>query len=129
MEKLRILTIDDEPTQTLLLELALRRAGYEVFSTNYGKEGLPMAVKLQPDLIIVDLMMPEISGWDVIVLLKENSATNKIPIFICSGYLTEEYISRAMRIGVAECLYKSTPLITLIDRINNLRLGIYEEDE
>ncbi|MEA1887930.1 MAG: response regulator, partial [Bacteroidota bacterium] len=75
-----ILIIDDSNTNLLLLESLFKRNGYKVFSAVNGKKGLKLMEKNIPDLIFLDLKMPEIDGFEFITLLKQNKEWTDIPV-------------------------------------------------
>ena len=80
----RILLIEDDPDISRLLEHRLRRAGYEVRSAVSGEKGVDLATVWRPDVIILDLILPGISGWEVMRLLRTGEATRDIPVVISS---------------------------------------------
>ena len=92
-----ILVIDDCSDNQLLLKLLLELQGYSLTSAYSGKEGLAEVKKKVPDLIILDLMMPELSGLDVLAALKSNDTFARIPILLCTAhrYLSPEELSQA----------------------------------
>jgi CheY-like chemotaxis protein len=89
-----ILCVDDEPTQLMLLRLALIRAGYRVLEAPNGQKGVELAVENKPSLIIMDLMMPVMDGATAIWHLKQNEATKSIPILVLSAYTKGDQAKR-----------------------------------
>ena len=85
MNPKRILIIDDEPDLVDLLKLRLERAGYEVRAAYDGKSGLALAVTLKPDLILLDVILPEMSGYSAILELKSLAETKPIPIIVMTA--------------------------------------------
>lgn len=114
-----ILCVDDEPTQLMLLRLALTRAGHEVLEASNGQEGIEMAVEHQPALIIMDLMMPGIDGATAITKIKQNNVTKSIPILVLSAYVKGDQAKRAIEAGAEELISKSLILTDLIDKVNS----------
>ena len=114
-----ILCVDDEPTQLMLLRLALTRAGYEVLEASDGQKGVEMAVHHQPALIIMDLMMPNMDGATAIWHIKQNATTKHIPIILLSAYIKGDQAKRAMDAGAAELVSKSLILTELIDKVKS----------
>jgi CheY-like chemotaxis protein len=112
-----ILCVDDEPTQLMLLRLALTRAGYDVLEASDGEMGVEMAVKHQPKLIIMDLMMPKMDGATAIWHIKQNEATRNIPIILLSAYIKGDQAKRAMDAGAEELISKSLILTELVDKV------------
>jgi PAS domain S-box-containing protein len=84
-EPLRVLAIDDEKATLELLEGLLRPEGCKMLLASGGREGIALAIERLPDVIILDLMMPEVTGFDVVRELRENAATREIPIIIFSA--------------------------------------------
>ncbi|HTL70503.1 MAG TPA: response regulator [Candidatus Eisenbacteria bacterium] len=82
---MRVLVVDDDPDNVLILSIALRREGYEVVSTTNGLEALDLAKKAAPDLVILDILMPGHDGIEVGMLLKNDIATSQIPIIFLTA--------------------------------------------
>lgn len=112
-----ILCVDDEPTQLMLLRLALVRAGYRVIEAINGQKGIELAIEQKPALIIMDLMMPVMDGSTAIWHLKQNEATHHIPILVLSAYTKGDQAKRALEVGAAELVSKSLILTELIDKV------------
>jgi CheY-like chemotaxis protein len=114
-----ILCVDDEPTQLMLLRLALTRAGYQVLEASDGQKGIEMAVEHKPALVIMDLMMPVMDGATAITHIKQNPATKHIPILVLSAYTRGDQAKRALDAGAAELVSKSLILTELIDKVKS----------
>jgi CheY-like chemotaxis protein len=86
-----ILVIDDNPEDLKLIESILHSEGYDVLDALDGASGVAKAIKEHPDLIVLDLLMPGMSGFDVVKALQDYPDARKIPIIICTvKELTEE---------------------------------------
>lgn len=81
----KIVYIEDDVEMTYLMKMILERKGYEIISTNNGVDGYDLVIEENPDLILLDLMMPDIDGWDVYHQLKSNDFTQSIPVVIISA--------------------------------------------
>jgi two-component system, OmpR family, response regulator VicR len=81
----RILCIEDEPDMIVLMRLILARHGYDFDSAAGGEEGLRKVRENHPDLILLDLMMPDIDGWEVYQQLKADEKTRHIPVIIVTA--------------------------------------------
>lgn len=81
----RILCVDDEPEMVELLRLVLGRQGYEVVGAYSGREALEKLEREPVDLILLDLMMPEMDGWEVVRRLRANEATASIPVIVVTA--------------------------------------------
>lgn len=114
-----ILCVDDEPTQLMLLRLALTRAGFRVLEADSGQKGLDMAAEHQPALIIMDLMMPGMDGATAIGHLKHNMLTQPIPVLVLSAYIKGDQAKRALEAGAAELVSKSLILTDLIEKVKS----------
>lgn len=112
-----ILCVDDEPTQLMLLRLALTRAGYNVLEAPDGEHGIELAIKHQPALIIMDLMMPTMDGSTAIRQLKGNPATKHIPVLVLSAYTKGDQAQKALSAGAEELVSKSLILTELIEKV------------
>jgi CheY-like chemotaxis protein len=84
-QKQTILIMDDDLALQTVLEIALREAGYEVILANDGQEGIEKLKTLSPDLVISDIMMPQMDGVETFQHIKEQLQDNGIPIFIMTA--------------------------------------------
>ena len=89
MPKPRILIVDDEPDVIELLEFNLRQAGYDVTSAEDGAAGLKKAREIAPDLIVLDLMLPEMDGTEVCKQLRREPTTARTPIVMLTAKAAE----------------------------------------
>ncbi len=80
-----ILCIEDEQEMIDLIRLILSRRGFEILGANGGKEGLEMIRKTHPDLVLLDLMMPEMDGWEVYQQMKADETTRDIPVIVVTA--------------------------------------------
>lgn len=80
-----ILIVEDTPSEMELISHYLREGGYIVISAETAKEALNKAIEQQPDIILTDVVMPGMSGFELCRSLKKNPATEKVPIVICSS--------------------------------------------
>ena len=81
----KILVIDDEQNLRRLTQVNLEANKYEVITATTGTEGLKLAEQMHPDLVLLDIRMPDMSGWDVLMALKMNRKLKKIPVVIMSA--------------------------------------------
>ena len=98
--KKRIICIEDEPETTNLVQLILSREGYEVLGADGGEEGLAMVREQLPDLVLLDLMMPDMDGWQVYQLLKEDERTRDIPVIVVTAKV--QSIDKVLGLQVAK---------------------------
>ncbi len=85
MSSILVVSIEDEPDMIDLIRLILRRRGYDVIGANGGRDGLATVRERQPQLVLLDLMMPDLNGWDVYQQLKADPATGHIPVIIVTA--------------------------------------------
>ncbi len=103
----RILIIDDQPESVRLLEQLLNQDGtYRVFSAHDGKEGISMVARRHPDLIILDLRMPEMDGFAVLAELRSNPETASVPVMVVTGELNLNADEQAQLANI-HVLYKT----------------------
>ncbi len=97
--KATILVIDDEPAVTEIIDAFLSNAGYEVITENDAARGLLKAKKLTPDVIFLDIMMPEINGYDICNELKHDPNTENIPVIFLTGRDRADDMGRSFKSG------------------------------
>lgn len=105
-EKKKVLLIEDEKALCQIYRLNLELAGFEVEEAHDGKVGLVYALNHQPDLIILDLMLPQINGLDLLKIIKEKETTQNIPVFVLTN-LSGEEIEEAQKLGACGCFLKA----------------------
>lgn len=95
----KILVIEDEPIIQKLVKANLTASGYQVLAATDGEEGLRLAGLERPNLILLDLRLPGMSGWDVLMALKTNQRLRRIPVIIMTATVpdSEEYKFPSMR--------------------------------
>ena len=113
----KLLVIDDDSAVTDLLSLLLKSNGFEVTATNNSTEGLSMIRDISPDVVILDLMMPEMDGWQICKAVREFS---QVPIIILSALNDPSMIASVLDAGADDYLTKPTPSRVLIAHINRL---------
>jgi len=117
--KKRILAVDDEEHMTNLIRLHLRKAGYDVDVAMNGTEALAQVGVARPDLIVLDIMMPIVDGWEVLKRLRADPATASIPVIMLTSRSQDSDISRGWQEGVDSYLTKPfnpLELVTLVER-------------
>ena len=102
-EKTRVMIIEDDPDMIDLLSIILRRGGFVPVAALGGKEGLRILHEGGADLILLDLMMDDISGWQVLELVKEEKSLRNIPVLIVSArHYLEDPVNTAAHEGLFE---------------------------
>jgi DNA-binding response OmpR family regulator len=95
----KILVIDDEPEITDIIETFLENAGYEVKSENSSVIGIERAKTFLPDLVLLDIMMPFMDGYEVCMELKKNEETSKIPVIFLTGKDARSDEGKSFKVG------------------------------
>lgn len=85
MKKPVVLVAEDDPSVRMTIEFVLQDEGFEVVLAEDGEQALRLARKVEPDVILLDQMMPKLDGRDVLTALRESEATRDIPVFVLSG--------------------------------------------
>lgn len=114
---MKILVIDDDPAMTELLSTLLRTIPAHVIAVNSGQEGVEQTENQKPDIVILDLMMPEMDGWQVCKRIREFSS---VPILILSALDHPGMVATALDAGADDYLIKPVSSSMLITRINAL---------
>jgi DNA-binding response OmpR family regulator len=122
----QILIIDDDNAITELLKLLLEREKFEVVTINNGMEGIAAAKKHQPSVIILDLMMPEVDGWEVCRVIRSFS---QVPIILLSAINSPGMVTKALEAGADEFLIKPAPMGTLVAHLRRLTRRARAETE
>jgi CheY-like chemotaxis protein len=118
--KKRVLVCDDDPVILRLLEVNLELEGFDVLTGNNGEEGVEIAKREHPDLVILDIMMPRMDGYEACRLIKENEDTRHIPVVFLSAKAQASDIERGKSYGVAEYLTKPFDPTDLTDLVFKL---------
>jgi two-component system alkaline phosphatase synthesis response regulator PhoP len=116
----RILIADDDQRNCELLEAYLAPEGYEIEVAHSGQQTLDAVAKNPPDLILLDIMMPRMSGYEVSQRLKEDPQTNDIPIVMVTALAEMGDIERAVRAGADDFLTKPVNKFELTTRVRSL---------
>jgi len=115
---MRILIIDDSPDALALAKARLGKEGFELVCADGGKAGLAMAAREQPDLVLLDLDMPDISGFDVCRALKADEALCMIPVIFLSGSGGPEDKVKGLNLGAVDYVTKPFDAFELRARVN-----------
>jgi DNA-binding response OmpR family regulator len=121
MEKKRILCIEDETEMIDLARLVLERAGFEVLAAVGGSAGLEIVWREKPDLVLLDLMMPDIDGWEVYRQIKADASSAQIPVIVVTA--KAQSIDKVLGLQVAKVddyITKPFGPQKLLDSINRI---------
>lgn len=117
---MKILVVEDHPGCRDLLSFFLRNMGYESVEVENGREAIPSAAGIQPDLILMDLSLPDINGIEVTALLKKNVETAHIPVVILSALPASLWGTKAAMAGASDYLTKPASALQLRQSIEKL---------
>jgi two-component system, OmpR family, response regulator VicR len=118
---LKVLYIEDDSEMITLVSLILNRRGYEVTGATGGREGLDLVHQSHPDLILLDLMMPDLDGWDVYHQIKSSENSRDIPVIVITA--KAQPIDRVLGLHIAKVddyiskPFRPAELLESIDRI------------
>ena len=103
----RILIVEDEPTLQKTLSVALEQAGYEIKGALDGEIGLKLAKEMKPDLILLDLILPKMDGFEVLEEIKKDEGIKDIPVIILTNLESSQDIEKALVLGAKTYLVKA----------------------
>jgi CheY-like chemotaxis protein len=116
----RVLLVEDDDQSRNALQTILRDEGFDVAVASDGDEGLSLVSSFQPDVIVLDLVLPRMNGFDAASVLKSDSATATIPLLAVTASWLGSESSRLRAIGFAGALRKPFPATALIDELKKL---------
>ena len=102
----KILVVDDEPPIVRLMEFILARHGHQMLTAVNGEQALEMVREHKPDLVLLDIMMPRVDGYEVARILRADPQYARMPIIMLSAKAQEEDIQRGLEVGVDEYITK-----------------------
>ncbi|HUV37641.1 MAG TPA: response regulator [Patescibacteria group bacterium] len=120
MNKGKILVVDDEVNITQILEFSIGSEGYEVITAQNGEDAVDKARREQPDLIILDIMMPKIDGYEACRILKANPLTKNIPVVLLTAKGRDIDKRLGYEVGATDYIIKPFSPNKLVDRIHQL---------
>lgn len=112
-----ILVVDDIPTNVMLVDAILKKEGYSLITADNGAKALRIAQEQHPNIILLDIMMPEMDGYEVLQRLKSNPDTNDIPVIIMSALSDMPSIVKGYQLGATEYVTKPFQREELVKRI------------
>jgi DNA-binding response OmpR family regulator len=115
-----VLVVDDDPVILKLLEVNFEMEGFQVVRAADGAEGLERAREVLPDIVVLDVMMPRMTGYEVAKALREDAGTAHIPIIFVTARAQSSDVERGMELGVDDYVTKPFDPLDLIARVNTL---------
>lgn len=104
----KILIVEDDPTLLEMYSLKLQEEGFAFFTAPDGDEGLEIALKEKPDVILLDIMMPKMDGFAVLVELKKNEETKNIPVLMLSNLGQKNDVTKGKELGAEDYIVKAS---------------------
>jgi DNA-binding response OmpR family regulator len=118
--EINILVVDDSTTNIVLLEAILDEKGYKIYTALNAKEAYSIIAKHHPDLILLDLLMPKISGFDFLKEIKKKKDTRDTPVIIVSALTDDENIDKIMNMGATDFVKKPIDLQYLVNKVESV---------
>ena len=116
---IQVLIAEDDTSLMEIMSMQLAKHGFEVHSANNGKKATEMLKTVTPDIILLDLLMPEMDGFEVLKYMQDNDI--KVPTVVLTNLGQEENCEKSRELGAVDCCVKSdTPLTTLVEKINRI---------
>lgn len=103
----KIIIAEDEPILIEMYKLYFERAGYEVLKADNGRECIDFVKKEKPDIILLDILMPKLDGWEVLKQLKTDPETKQIPILVFSNLGQTQEVQKGLDLGADDYVVKS----------------------
>jgi two-component system phosphate regulon response regulator PhoB len=116
----KIVIVEDHPAVRRVLTLSLQQRGYEILEANTGGSGIVLTSDENPDLVLLDLSLPDFSGLEIAKRIKQNPGTAKIPLVGLSGCTQRELAVKSLEVGMAAYLAKPADTQDLVNVIENL---------
>jgi DNA-binding response OmpR family regulator len=127
-EQYKILVIDDSPDNVYYLQSRLQHENFQVLTAFSGKDGIEKARSESPDLILLDIMMPEMDGFEVCKVLTNYENTSLIPIILVTAKVDAKDVEEGLKVGAFDYIKKPFDKVELIARINSaIRFSEYQK--
>ncbi|MFW6269777.1 MAG: response regulator [Bacillota bacterium] len=124
-----ILVVDDSKNNILVIKKCLEKFGYQVCTAGDGLEAIQKARKTEPDLILLDILLPKINGFLVFKTLNEDPKTEKIPVIFLSTKTEQKERDRAMSLGAKDYLIKPIKKRKLLNTVNKVLTDTHQDKQ
>jgi DNA-binding response OmpR family regulator len=124
----RVAIIDDDPSMIKVLRIMLKSSGYEVIEALKGMHGLMLVRQEKPDVVLLDIMMPDVDGFEICRKLKLDMETMDIPIIFVSAKTGAEHIERGLSLGAEGYITKPFDLKELLGKIDKAIKGELKQE-
>lgn len=116
----KVLVVDDEPNILLSLEFLMQRAGFEVITAEDGEQALALVADQPPDLVLLDISLPGISGFDVLERLRADATPARLPIIMLTAHGREVEREKGLALGADDYVTKPFSTQALVDKVKGL---------
>lgn len=113
----KILVVDDSTTNVVLLEAVLDGKGYKISTAFNAKEAFKLLDKEPQDLILLDLLMPKISGFDFLEEFRKNDENKKVPVIVISAVTDKDNVDKIMSLGATDFIKKPVDIQDLVEKV------------
>lgn len=124
-----ILIVDDEPGVAVAIQFLMEQQGHRVLVAQRGEDALDLIYKYKPDLVLLDIMLPGISGWEVCEIIRLNPDYRDIKIVFLTARSSEVEIAKGLALGADAYITKPFSNDKLVSKVNALLEGAYEKTE
>ncbi len=129
VQKSRILIVDDNAVNIRLLKIILEREGFEVLSTGNGLDAVDLTLKLTPHLVLLDLLMPDVSGMEILRILKLNNVTQSVPVLMVTARTSGEDVKAALEAGAFDYIKKPLDEVEIVARVRSALRHKFHQDK
>ncbi len=129
MEKSRILVVEDDAALRKIMEYQLEAAGYSVLTACDGEEGLKVAREQRPDLIMLDVMMPRMDGYEACREIRKDIKTAHIPVIMLTALTEQSNVNSGLQFGANDYIAKPYNQVEMLTRVNNLLMMFQSQRE
>lgn len=120
-QRLQILSIEDDPEMSGLIQLIFERLGHRVIGAKRGEFGLEFIKSLQPDILLLDIMLPDINGWEIYHQMKEDEDLAEIPVIIVSARSQARDAAAGLKVvGIDQYVEKPFDVQKLVDAVDRI---------
>lgn len=120
MTRKRILLVDDSETSLLMARMILSKANYDILVAKDGQQGVDAAVRERPDLVLLDVVMPRMNGFEACAKLKAQKETEAIPVIMVTTRGEESSVETGFASGAADYVTKPVNGLELLSKVRNL---------
>jgi two-component system phosphate regulon response regulator PhoB/two-component system alkaline phosphatase synthesis response regulator PhoP len=103
----KILLVEDDPFLVDIYKRKFKKTGFDVLTTSNGKEAIKLAKKEKADLLILDIVLPGVEGWEVLKAIKSDPKTNSLKVVVLSNLGQKEEVEKGMELGATKYLIKA----------------------